>query len=815
MDSLISDLRHAARRLAAAPGFTLAAALCVAIGVGATTTIFSLVNALVLRPLPGLTDPGRLVEVGRTEDGRGSDTFSYPNFTDLATDGEALEELAAWELVPLGLGGGTAEPAVALGMAVSGNYFGTLGVKPWRGRFFAPGESRIGAVQPVAVLGYSRWRRLGADPGIVGQGVKVNGLPVTVIGVAPPGFRGTLAPLEPDLWVPLGMQAPGLPAAATFEHRANNSLLAFGRLRPGVSVDQAQARLDVVMERLVAEYSENRGQGVLVSPLGGVPAAMRAPVALFLSALMVVVGLLLLIACVNVAGMLLVRSLGRAREVAVRQALGASRGRLLQQLLTESLLLFALGGAGGVLLALWTTRLLAAFDPPLPPPFDIAIDLSLDLRVLSFALAISLLTGVLFGLRPALAASRTALVPALRNEAGAGPLRRAWGRYLLVGGQVAMTLLLLLGSGLFLRALQRARALDAGFDPAGVSLVSFDLELQGYTEAEGRDFQLRLLERVRGLPGVEAASLVRVLPLGMPSRLGWGGVSVEGFAAPGGETTFPADVNVVSADYFRTLRLPLLQGRDFGFQDEEGAPLAAVINQTMAGRFWPQGAVGRRLTMGGPEGDPYEVVGVVADAKYARLLEETPMFVYAAAQQHYEPGLTLLTRSRPATGPLISDLRRVVDQLDPALPVVEAMPLGDYVRVGFLPQRITAAVAGLLGGVGLLLGAVGIFGATAYSVSRRSREMGLRKALGARDADIVHLVVRQGMTAPLAGIAIGLALAWGVSRFLESLLFGVSPLDAPAFAAAVAVLVAAALLASYLPARRAAAMEPMEALRFE
>jgi len=816
MESLIRDIRHGVRQLRSAPGITAVAVLCIALGVGANTAIFSLVNAILLRPIAGVTDPGELVEVGRNQPpSTEMDTFSYPSFRELDQAADGIVDLAGWTFSSIALSGEN-EPEVILGMSVTAEYFTVLGLEPARGRFFTAEETPIPGSPALAVISHGLWmRRFGGDPTILGRTLRINGEPAAVIGVAPPGFSGHLAVLSVDAWVPLGMTGAGLTSRDTLADWRSHMLLAIGRLAPGVSVPAARAALGSAYERIAAEHAEVREESVGVEALGTIPTALRGGITLFMAVLMMVAGLVLLIACVNVAGVLLARSMTRLKETAVRQALGAGRGRLIRQHLTESLLLFVLGGAAGLLLAAWLASLLAAFDPPTPPPFNLTFDLSLDGRVLFFTLLVTLMTGLLFGLGPALRASRPDLVTALKDEVGGGTVRRSRARGFLVAGQMALTLVLLLCAGLLLRALNEAQAVDMGFSPDGVVSMTVSLDLHGYEESSGQEFYRVIRERLDALGEVEVAALARLMPLGIPARVGFGGVNVEDFDPPPHGDSWDADVNVVSPGYFETLKIPIVMGRDFDTSDVDGAGRVAIINETMARKFWAgRNPVGRQFFMGTlDDGDSYEIVGVARDSKYVTLSEATPLFTYLPLGQQYMPEMNLLVRGRGDALPQLTALRAALLDLDPDLPFLEAVPLRRYVEITFLPQRLAGTVAAVIGLAGLLLAAVGIYGVASYAVGQRVHEIAVRRALGAQRADLLRMVVRQGLFAPIAGMAIGLGLSLVATRLLASLLYGLSPLDPFTYSAVLLLLVVVVLLANLLPARAATSVSPTEVLR--
>ena len=807
------DLRFAARLLRRSPLFTLVAVSSLAIGIGANTTIFSVVNSLLVRPRPGVVEAG-LVDVGRTQDGAGFDNMSYPNYLDYREASRSvLEDLAALRVEPQPMSLSEGDGAISVyGQTVSGNFFDVLGVTPAAGRFFLPEEDVVPGERLVAVASHRFWQdRFGGDPSLVGRTVTLNGQPFTIVGIAPEGFTGTMV-LRPDVWVPINTFAD----RRLLTMREGVWLMGVGRLAPGVTIGQAQAALSTVATRLEQAYPDaNEGKGVAVLASSAFPAEMGLYVRAFLSILMGLVGLVLLIASVNVAGMLLARATVRRREIAVRLAIGAGRGRIVGQLVTESLLLFAAGGAAGLVLAVWLRSLLVALLPQLP--FPLTIDLPLDGRVLAFTMLVSLAAGALTGLAPALRVSRESVVPALKDE-GQGPGSRRFGlRNLLVASQVALALLLVVAAGLLMRALQGASRIDPGFDPTGVELVSLDFRLGGLDEASGLPFAETLIERVRALPGVESAALTRQLALD-GSGFGLGGIRPEDHPLPGDRETLGPDWNIVTPGYFETMRIELAEGRPFRELDRAGAPAVAIINQTLANQLWPgERPIGRRIVNPQPpdgEDIVLEVVGVEKDRKY-RSLGETPRgYIYVPLAQRYSARLNLLVKREDGPS-LVPAVRGVVRDLNPNLPVVQAQALADYIAVGLLPQRIALSVAGSLGMVGLLLAAVGIYGVTAYSVSRRTREIGIRIALGAARGDVVRMVLRQGATLAGAGVAAGVVVALVASRAIASLLYGIGPADPLTYATAAAIFAAMTLLASWAPARRAAAIDPMRALRDE
>jgi predicted permease len=810
LDISRQDASYAARALARSPLFTVIAVISVAIGVGATTAIATISNTLLLRPPPGVGAPDRLVNLGRTQEGNGFDNFSYPNFVDYRDGTRTLTGLAAMQVEPLPLSLATPNGGEPVhGSIVSGNFFAVLQTRPSRGRFFLPEEDQVPAARPVVVLSHAFWReRFEEDTAIVGRTIVLNGSPFTVVGVAADGFRGPFV-IAPDLWVPVMSGAlVGRPASLVTERRAV-WLMAIGRLAPNASVGAAQAELGAIAHRLEQSYPEaNRGQGVRVTPASVFPGDLRKAVGGFMALLFAVAGLVLLIAGMNVAGMLLARAAARSREIAVRLALGASRGRLVRQLVTESLLLFLVAGAAGLLLAHWLVAALMTLVPRLP--FQLAVDPQLDWRVLLFALAISLGSGLVAGLVPALQSTRPALLPALKSDAGVGGSRQRLRSALLVT-QIAFSMLLLITAGLFARALVHARSIDPGFDARDVHLASLDLELASYDAARGLPLAATLRERARQLPGVQSAALSAMLPLD-GGGLGLGGIDVAGTMPPDPRRGWDADWNVVTPGYFDVLRMPIVRGRDFSGGDREGTPDVAILNETFARRLWPgEDPIGRTFRN---EERTVTVVGIARDAKYRSLGEDPRNFVYVPLAQRYFTRTTLLVRTTPGVQ-VAASVRRIVADLDRSLPILDQRPLEEHAATALFPQRLALLVAGSLGVVALLLALLGIYGVTAYSVARRTREIGIRIALGAPRSNVVRLVLRQGVLLAALGVAMGSAAAFGVTRLLAAVLYGVPPTDAIAFAGAATLLVLAAVVAGWIPARRAAAVDPVVALRAE
>ena len=814
LDAVRQDIRIAVRLLRKSPVFTLTAALSLAIGIGANTAIFSLVNALLFKGRPGISEPQQLVDVGRTRRGRGFDTSSYPNYVDLKQRVTALKGLAAYRVEAVAMSyrdaaQASVEPQRIFVTSVSGNFFDILGTRAAAGRLFADGEDEAARVQPTIVLSHALWeRQYRRDPSVVGRTVAINGIDTRIVGVAERGFRGTNF-LAADAWMPISAFSVFNPGAAMMTERRIVWLVLAGRLKEGVGLAEAQAQVSTVAQHLEKEYPDsNRNMSWTLSPSSIVPAPFRGPVNGFLALLMTIVALVLLIACVNLAGVLLARGTGRRREVAVRLAIGAGRGRIVRQLVTETLAIFAIGGVAGLLLAGWLVRLLSSLTDVLP--FPVGIDLSLDTRVLVFAAGVSLASGVLSGLVPAMQAARTNLVAGLKAESGGFALRRLRLRGALLVGQVALSCVLFLTAALLARSMREAGNINPGFDSTNVDVVSLDLAMGGYRGAATAQFGERLITRARQIPGVTDVALTRMIPLQ------GGGFGLGGLTPAGKDEDIAADWNIVTPGYFSALKIPVLAGRGFTPADREGTPAVAVVNETFAKRAWPgSDAVGQRLIRQTPDGrSELIVVGVARDGKYRTLGEAPVAFIYVPHAQNFSDEMALLVR-RSGTGSAVPAVRAALRELDPALPIVNAQLLHDAAAIGLIPQRVAATLAGSLGLVGLLLAAIGIYGVTSFGVAQRTREIGLRVALGAAQPQVLRLVLRHGLGLALVGVAIGLALGAAAARLLSSLLYGVGANDPLTFLGVAAVFAAIAALATYIPARAAVKIDPLQALRVD
>jgi predicted permease len=836
VENLLRDLGFGVRLLRRRPAFTAFAVLLLALGIGLSTVMFNVVNAVLLAPT-AVHEPERLAELYTSQLTEVPFlTISYPDFLDLRSSTDAFSGMAGHAMVRGLFRSADSRAEIVLGEVVNESYFDVLGIRPVLGRVFSPEENLTELTHPVVVLSHGFWqRRLGGDPEVLGRSIELSGVVYTVVGVAGPHFAGTIPGLSPEFWAPLMMveklsfsgiqsQAANPPPGSTRnEQRGTRWLFVTARLAPGRSLEEARAQVETVGGRLAAQHpDENKNLKATVLAARSVRFhpmvdGMLAPAA---GVLMGAVGLVLLVACANVASMLLARAAGRRREIAVRLAIGADRGRLVRQLLAESLCLAALGGAAGLLLAFWGSRLLSAVELPLPVP--LAFSFGLDGRVLTFATLASLLTATFFGLVPALQASRPDLVPALRGESGAvSAAHRSWGplglrfplRHVLVTGQLALSLVLLVAGALLVRALAVADRIPPGFEPERLAVLSFNLAMNGYSQDQATAFQRRLVERVRGVPGVERVSLVSRPPLGSDQNM-------EGILLPGqhGPDDEPAlvDATSVEPDYFAALGVPILEGRSFADSDTQETPGVVVVNETMARRFWPgRSPLGERVYTLGFDKPAHEVVGVVRDYKVRQLGEAPRPYLHFAWRQQQSRYTTVVARTSGPAAAAVASLRQAVLGLEPTVVFSEEGTASDLVHLTLGPTRMAALLLGAFGALALLLAAVGLYGVVAYTVEQRTREMGLRMALGARMGDVLRLVLGQGMRLAVVGIVVGGLAAAALARVLSALLYGVSALDPLAYGGAVVLLLAVAFAANWVPARRAARINPMVALRGE
>jgi putative ABC transport system permease protein len=819
METTWQDVRYAMRTLAKSPSFTAAVIVSLALGIGANTTIFTLLNTLFLNPLP-VERPAELVAVFTTAN-RNATQFgnllplSYPNLKDFRERTDALKDLAAYS-PPLALAFMTADgPERVFAQLVTGNYFDVLGVRAIAGRFFTSDDDRTPGAHPIAVIGYGLWqRRFGGRFDAIGETIALNRHTITIVGVAPEGFKGVTSMFGPELWLPSMMSAQFQPrqSGSWLDERAAVVFSAFGRLRPGVTLTQADANLKTIASALEHEHpDQNAGRSVTVMPIAEATIfpGMRGTLMLAGGVLMAIVGLVLLIACSNVANLLLARASARRREVAVRLALGATRTRLVRQLVTESLLLGAAGGALGFAFGIWGRDLLWAARPAVVA--NNFVELRIDTHVFAFALALSIATGVLFGIIPAVRASRADLVGALKLEPQLvrGRRRLTVANVLLVG-QVAFSLVALITAALFVRSLQRAHDVDLGYDTRGLAVLSVNLAQGGYDEARGRQFARDVRDRIERVPAITAVSWSTNLPL-------WANqyrrVSIDG-AAPSKQSDLPlAVVTTVDVDYFKVLGFGMTRGRDFTSDDTDTGMAVAIVNDRMAERYWPnQDPIGRTFRFDS-DLTVRHVIGIVKTIKYQTLGEAPQPAVYLPFRQNYAGGLVLYVRSSGEPARAIGTVQREVHAMDPHVPLENASSVDDLIDQSLWMMRIAAGLLAVFGALAIALASVGLYGLIAYSVNQRRRELSVRMALGADRGAVLRLVVREGMTLVAIGIAVGVGLSLAISRALASLLLGIGATDAVSFATAGVLLTSVALFGTYLPARRASRFDPLVALR--
>ncbi|HXV59963.1 MAG TPA: ABC transporter permease [Vicinamibacteria bacterium] len=815
--TLLQDIRFSVRGLLKKPAFTLVAVLSLALGIGANTTIFTLVNTILLNPLP-VEDPSSLYAVFTQDEANaaaGLTQVSFPNYEDLRDQNEAFEALAAYGFpIPTAMLVGE-EPEQVFTEIVSGNYFRVLSIEPTIGRFILPEEDRVEGASPVAVLSYGLWtRRFGQDPSVIHRTITINGVSYDVVGVAPEGFKGVNALFSPDVWVPMMMYREVLPAQfhEWFEDRRALLLNVFGRLPSGATPEEAQAHLKTIAASLEAEYPEpNKGRTIEIRPLteATIFPGFRGMLVGGGVVLMSVVGLVLLIACFNVANLLLSQASSRRKEIAVRLSLGAGRSRLMRQLLSESLILGLMGGALGLLVAFWGKDLIWSTRPPFLA--QNVVELALDGRVLLFTLGVSLLTGVLFGLIPAIQGSRAPVVDALKEETRTAG--RARGRFSLRNGlvvaQVALSIISLVVAGLFLRSLETAHRLDPGFETEKLAVMTVNLGQAGYDPPQGRAFYDAILTRLRAEPGLSSAAWATNLPL-------FGGfqrsVFLEG--QPEDESGILVLTNQVDDGFFATSGTPLLRGRDFTPVDREDSPPVAIVNEQMARDFWPDSEpIGKRFRFYGDDFF-HEVVGIVATAKYVTLGEDPQSAVYLPRRQSYADSMVLYLRTEGDPSAALALARERFREADRRVPVTNSWTISEVIDQSLWAPKLGAILFACMGALALALASIGLYGVMAYHVSQRNQEIGLRMALGAAQKDVLGMVMKQAMALVGLGCVIGLVLALSASSLVSTLLFG-SARDPLTFAGVPLVLATVAFVASLLPAIRASRVDPLVALRHQ
>jgi predicted permease len=819
MATLWQDVRYAFRMLGKSPMLTIIVILTLALGIGANTAIFGLVNGLLLRHLPVKSPEQIMVLAAQVQgDTLGIFTFSYSELADLRKQSDVFSDVFASQVNLGGLSYSGKANQFVYGY-VTGNYFSGLGLQPALGRLFLPAEGEAGGKDPYVVLGYDFWqKKFGGDPGVVGKQALLDGQEATIIGVTPKGFQGTQFALNLDGYVPLNM-VPAQDAATLWSDRTDRTLIVLGRLKPGVTLQQAQSSMNVVMTRLAEQYpATDKGISLHI-----VPERLARPqpfpnniVPFIAGVFLALAGLVLLLACMNVANILLVRATMRQREMAIRAAMGANRWRLIRQMLTESILLALFGGVGGLTLGVWASSAVVSILPAGRIP--IRVDFGFDWRVFAYAMAAALFTGAIVGLWPAVRAGRTDVNSVLQSggRGDTAGVSRHRLRSVLVVAQVAGSLVLLIVAGLFVRSLIRAQHAYMGFDADHVLNLTLDPREVGYDDARTKTFYHDLEARVRTLPGVQSASLAFSVPMGAVQD--GSSVYIEGQPPIPGQPPPVVIFNHVDEPYFDTMRVPLLRGRVFRENDNDKAPLVAVINQTMAQQFWPnQDPIGKRFSLKSSTGPFVEIVGLAADGKYIFIGWDKKPYFFVPLAQNFTPYRTLQVRSSVPPESMIAQMQNEVRALDPNMPVSDVQTMRQSLAGGngFFIFQVGAILAASMGLLGLTLAVVGVYGVVSFAASQRTREIGIRMALGAGRPDILRLVLQQGLALVIVGVLSGMVLAWALTRSMATILVGVSPTDALTYATATLLLAAIGFWACYAPARRAMQLDPMVALRYE
>jgi predicted permease len=817
---MINDLRFAVRMLIKYPAFSIVAFLALVLGIGANTTVFGIINALVLRPLP-VGHSEEVVKVFTTDNHiKGDQSTSYLNFQDYEKQNTAFTSMAAYTFAGVGMTRGSDTLNVG-GLLVTGNYFDLLQVKPSLGRTFLPEEDATPNGHPVVVLGYTFWKKLGADPSIVGSPITLNGHSFTVIGVAPAAFTGVDVGLDPDVYVPMSMHQWIRPGGDMwFELRRALLLNIVARLTPGVTMSEAQAQMRTIAKQLEQAYPDvNKERSIALVSLEaaksqGIGGPNNEDLARNVSLLLLAASVsILLIACANVANLLLARSTARQGEMAIRLALGAGRGRIVRQLLTESILLGVLGGVGGVILAYCLGDVLVALLPP--TPFPIALDPQPDWRVLIFSFAVAVFSGIIFGLAPALQMARWDLIQGLRERVstGGGAVTRFNLRSLLVVAQIGVSLLLLIASGLFLKSFYKAQAIDPGFRTDNLDIVTINPVLAGYDSDRALQVVRAIVDQIRHDPRVAGADVNNYVPLfGGEGRT----IVIDGRDPNDEHNRRFANYSPITPGYFQTMGIQLLRGRNFSAQDaEKNAAPVAIIDETMASEFWPnEDALGRRFRFMISK-EPLEVIGIARNSKANTLGEVPTPMVYWPLKEINDQGITLFVHTKGAPGMMLSEIRRIVRSVDVHIPITYEKTIRQHMAIALWPSWMGAMLLGSLGLLAFILASMGVYGVMAYSVGQRTRELGIRMALGAQTSQVIQLVLRQGMSLAVIGLGLGLFAAFGSTRLAGSLLYGVNPSDPLIFVGVTSLLAFSAFAACYFPARRALKINPVTALRTE
>jgi predicted permease len=819
MTSLWQDIRYSLRMIAKAPGYAAIAILTLALGIGANTTIFSWINSALLNPVPGLASPSEVVTLTLSKAGDNPFPFTYPDVQALRDGQQSFTGITACNITPLSLTG-KGKPERLWGMVASANYFDVLGVRPILGRGFLPEEDEKPGGAPVAVISYRLWQtHFGANPDVVGQHVEINQHPFTIVGVAPAVFQGSQTGVRTEIWVPMMMVDQLVPRSDLLHDHHYFWLFAFGRLKPGVQPEKAEQEMTVLLQPEVKNYpEEHRGHdSVTVYPLWKSPFGLNFFLSALLPMLMAIAGLVLLLACANVANLMLVRSVTRRREMAIRMSMGASRWRLVRQLLVESLMLALAGGALALLITTWTAGTFMKFIPI--TDFPIALGVPVDRMVLLATMVISVLTGVIFGILPALRASSQAPVSVLKDDTGSasGGLRKARLTNGLVVAQISLSLLLLICAGLFIRSFLSAQQVNPGFNAHNVLIASYDVFTSGYSNEQGAAFDRQLEAKLEALPGIQSVALSSRVPLGFGGSTS---VKPEGYV-PQANESMETQAAMITPNYFRTAQIPLVKGRDFTPQDTMSSQRVAIVSETFVDRYWPhQEALGKQLNSDLTR-EWFTVVGVARDSKVSGMNDKPTPFVYLP---HYQinlldqPGSSAMNVIARTTGDPLAmgqTVEKTIHELNAELVVFNVTTLESSEQIASFPQRIAGTFVGAFGLLALVLAAVGIYGVTSYTTRQRTHEIGIRMALGASKDDILRLVLGHGLRLTFIGVGLGLAAAFALTRYLSSMLLGVTSTDALTFSFVTILLCAVALFACFVPARRAMRVDPMVALHYD
>ena len=819
MSSIWQDVRYSLRMIGKAPGFAVVAILTLALGIGANTTIFSWVNSALLNPVPGLASPNEVVALTLSNPGENPFAFTYPDIQAMRDGQQSFTGITACNIASMSLSG-FGKPERLWGMVATANYFDVLGVRPILGRGFLPEEDLKPGGAPVAVISYRLWQtHFGASPNVVGQQVEINQHPFTIVGVTPAVFQGSQTGVRTEIWVPIMMVDQIVPRSDLLHDHHYFWLFAFGRLKPGVQPEKAQQEMTVLLQPEVKSFpEEHRGHSsVSVYPLWKSPFGLNFFLATLLPILMVIAGLVLLLACANVANLMLVRSVGRRREIAIRMSLGASRWRLVRQLLVESLLLSLAGGVVALLITTWTAGTFMKFIPA--TDFPISLGVPIDRAVLIAAFAISLLTGVIFGILPALRSSSLAPGAVLKEDTGnaSGSLRKARLTSGLVVAQISLSLLLLICAGLFIRSFLSAQNINPGFNAHNVMVASYDVFTSGYSDERAAAFDRQLEAKLEATPGIKSAALSSRLPLGFG---GSSAVKPEGYV-PQANESMETQAAMITPNYFQTLEIPMVKGRDFTMQDNMSSQRVAIVSEAFVNRYWPnQEGLGKQVNSDLTH-EWFTVVGVARDSKVTGLNEKPTPFLYLPHYQvnllNQPGGSTMNVIARTTGDPLAmgKTVEQTIHELNADLVVFSVTTLESSEAISSFPQRIAGTFVGAFGLLALVLAAVGIYGVTAYTTRQRTHEIGVRMALGASKQDILRLVLGHGLRLTFIGVAVGLAASFALTRYLGSLLLGVTSTDAITFSGVAVLLCAVALFACFIPARRAMRVDPMVALHYE